>query len=630
MSETKADRVVRIGGASGYWGDSADAARQLVQHGEIDYLVFDYLAEVTMSILVRARAKASDLGYARDFVELVMKPLLPEIRRRGIRVIANAGGVNVPACAGALAKVAEEAGLALRIATVTGDDLMGSVDAWRGQDVRDMTTGRPMPERLISANAYLGAFPIAAALAAGADIVITGRCVDSAPTLGALIHEFGWQPQDHDRLAAGTLAGHILECGAQATGGNFTDWRDVVAGWPDMGYPIAVCEPSGSFVVTKPEGTGGLVSQLSVSEQIVYELGDPGAYLMPDVTCDFRGVSVTECGRDRVRVEGARGYPPPEKLKVSATWHDGHRASSSTVVAGFDAVDKAEAYSAALFARVNRLLRERGLEGLRRTAVHLIGAETLLGAQARPEARESREVMVRIDVRHARREALELFSKEVTGVALSMTTGRCSGGAGRPKVTPVIAQFAFLVDRDNVRVDVHVDGTKIPFAPPVIPAFFDPAQRRDMRNPPPGEAATQETTTDEAATDEMATDEMATDEGIDVPLIELAVARSGDKGDNANVGVIARHAEIVPWLKQALTAERVGQWFAHVQRGETTRYEMPGLHAFNFVLANALDGGGTSSLHLDTQGKTFAQQLLAMPVRIPVSMRERARKANAG
>lgn len=606
MSKAGTDRVVRIGGASGYWGDSAEAARQLVQKGGIDYLVFDYLAEVTMSILVRARAKAPDTGYARDFVDLVMKPLLPEIKRRGIKVIANAGGVNIPACAAALAKVAEEAGLDLRIATVTGDDLLERVDELRGQDVRDMTTGKPMPGRLISANAYLGAFPIAAALDAGADIVITGRCVDSATTVGALIHEFGWQPQDYDRLAAGTLAGHILECGAQATGGNFTDWRDVVAGWPDMGYPIAECEFSGSFVITKPEGTGGLVSRLSVSEQIVYELGDPGAYLMPDVTCDFRGASVTECGRDRVRVEGARGYPPPEKLKVSATFSDGYRASSATVVAGFDVVEKAQAYSAALLERVNRLIEERGLGPLRQAAVHLIGAETLLGANARPEARASREIMVRIDVRHDRREALEVFSKEVTGVALSMTTGRASGGAGgRPKVTPVVAQFAFLVDRDKVQVEVQVDGSAIAFAPVTPGEFFDPAQMRELRIPLPAEAAT--------------------DDRVEVPLIELAVARSGDKGDNANVGVIARHAELLPWLKQELTAERVGRWFAHVQRGDTVRYEMPGLLAFNFVLANALDGGGTSSLYLDSQGKTYAQQLLAMPVGVPRSLLAHAR-----
>lgn len=609
MSEAKTDRVVRIGGASGYWGDSAEAARQLVQKGGVDYLVFDYLAEVTMSLLVRARAKDPAAGYARDFVELVMKPLLPEIHRRGIKVIANAGGVNITACADALAKVAEEAGLELRVATVAGDDLMGRVEELRGEDVRDMTTGKPMPGRLISANAYLGAFPIAAALDGGADIVITGRCVDSATTLGALIHEFGWQPEDLDRLAAGTLAGHILECGAQGTGGNFTDWRDVVSGWPDMGYPIAECESSGSFVITKPEGTGGLVSRLSVSEQIVYELGDPGAYLMPDVTCDFRGASVTECGQNRVRVEGARGYPPPRKLKVSATYPDGYRASSSTVIAGFDVVEKAEAYSKALLERVNRMLKERGLEALKHAAVHLIGAETLLGAHARPEARATHEVMVRIDVRHAKRDALELFSKEVTGVGLSMTTGRCSGGAGRPKVTPVIAQFAFLVDRGKVQIDVRVDGKQIAFTPAMPQAFFDPTQMRDMRI--------------------RALEGAPKGNEVEVPLMALAVARSGDKGDNANVGVIARHAELLPWLKQALTAERVGQWFDHVQRGGTERYEMPGLMAFNFVLANALDGGGTSSLHLDSQGKTYAQQLLAMPITIPEAMLAHARKVSA-
>lgn len=609
MSEAKKDRVVRIGGASGYWGDSADAARQLVEQGGIDYLVFDYLAEVTMSILVRARARDPEAGYARDFVELVMKPLLPEIHRRGIRVIANAGGVNVPACARALAKVAEEAGLSLRIATVAGDDLSGRQDELRSDDVREMTTGRPMPGRLISANAYLGAFPIAAALDAGADIVLTGRCVDSATTVGALIHEFGWQPQDHDRLAAGTLAGHILECGAQATGGNFTDWRDVVAGWPDMGYPIAECEASGRFVITKPAGTGGLVSRLSVSEQIVYELGDPGAYLMPDVVCDFRGATVTECGPDRVQIEGVRGYPPPRQLKVSATWADGYRATASTVLTGFDVVEKAEAYSGALIERVNRLLGERGLGALERTAVHLIGAETLLGANARPEARAAREIMVRIDVRHAKRDAIELFSKEVTGVALSMTTGRCSGGAGRPKVTPVVAQFGFLVDREKIHVEVQVDGRDIGFSPAEPGEFFDPAQMHDLRIAPP--------------------DDPAASEQVEVPLIELAVARSGDKGDNANIGVIARHAALLPWIGRALTADRVGQWFAHVCTGEALRYEMPGLLALNFVLTRTLDGGGTSSLHLDSQGKTYAQQLLAMSVRLPAALLTHARDVAA-
>ena len=609
MSVVKAGRVIRIGGACGYWGDSAEAARQLVEKGEVDYLVFDYLAEVTMSLLVRARAKSADAGFAKDFIDLVMKPLLPEIHRRGIKVIANAGGVNISACAEALAQVAKEAGLNCRIATVKGDDLLGQVDALRRQNIHDMSTGKPMPATLTSANAYLGAFPIAAALDAGAEIVLTGRCVDSATTLGALIHEFKWQPQDYDLLAAGTLTGHILECGAQGAGGNFTDWRDVVSGWSNMGYPIAECTASGDFVITKPADTGGLVSRLSISEQIVYELGDPAAYLMPDVTCDFRNVQVTECGRNRVHIEGAKGYAPPEKLKVSATWTDGYKASASTILAGFNVVEKAKAYSAALLERVSKLLTDRGLKPFRQTAVHLVGAETLFGANANPVALTSREITVRIDVRHDQREALELFSKEATGVALSMTTGRTTTGSGRPKPIPVVAQFAFLVPRQHVSVDIQVDGTRIAFSPTNLPHYFDPQQIEQLCIALP--------------------DQHTADHYVTVPLIQLAVARSGDKGDNANIGVIARHAALLPWLKQELTAERVSTWFAHVLRGQTLRYDMPGLLAFNFVLCNALDGGGTSSLYLDPQGKTYAQQLLAMPIRIPASLLKHTRKEAA-
>lgn len=601
-------RTIRIGGGSGYWGDSPQAARQLVEKGRLDYLVFDYLAEVTMSILVRARDKSADAGYARDFVDLVMKPLLPEIKRQGIRVVANAGGVNTAACAAALAAVAREAGITLRIATVAGDDLSDRTEAFRAQGVTEMFSGAPLPENLVSANAYLGAFPIAAALDAGADVVITGRCVDSAATLGPLIHEFGWTPKDYDRLATGTLAGHILECGAQATGGNFTDWRDVADGWSDMGYPIAECQADGGFVITKPEGTGGLVSRLSVSEQIVYEIGDPAAYLMPDASCDFSQATVTEEGRNRVRVAGAKGRPPPCQLKVSATWRDGYRATASTVVTGFDAVAKAETFAEALLSRVRGLLLARDLGDWRGTAVHLIGAETLHGANARPEARRSREVMVRIDVRHDQRAALELFSKEVTGAALAMTTGRCSGGGGRPKVTPVVAQFAFLVDRDAVTPTLTLDGEPLPWTPA-------PIDKQERGRTKPGPTPSGPTPPQPEA------------DMIEVPLIALAVARSGDKGDSANIGVVARAPELLPWIRQALTAERVGQWFAHVMKGSASRYDAPGLLALNFLLTRTLDGGGTSSLHLDAQGKSYAQQLLAMPVAVPAALAARHARA---
>jgi len=591
-------RTVRIGGAAGFWGDSVEAARQLVMSGQVDYLVFDYLAEVTMSILARARAKSPDGGYARDFVDAVIKPLLPEIKARGIRVIANAGGVNLPACAAAVKRVADEAGLTTAVGTVEGDDLLGRSDELSTLGIQEMFSGAALPLQLASANAYLGAFPIAAALDGGADIVITGRCVDSAVTLGVLIHEFGWSANDYHRLAAGTIAGHLLECGAQATGGNFTDWRDVVEGWDNMGYPIVDCSADGHFIISKPPGTGGLVSRLSVGEQLLYEIGDPGAYVVPDVVCDITGATLQESGPDQVFISGIKGHQPPAQYKVSATYHDGYRATSSMVITGFDALEKARNYSKALLARTERLLLERNLGPYRDSATHYIGAETLWGGNARAVASETRELTVRLDVRHDNRAALELFSKETTGVSLAMTPGRCSGGAaGRPKITPVVAQFAFLIDKALVPVTVKLDGLTLDYHPPITkeqpPYTVEPPRQND-----------------DSAT-------VTAGETVTVPLIALAVARSGDKGNDANIGVIVREPEFLPSIRHQLTAERVRQWFSHTLEGEVRRYELPGPGAFNFYLTRCLGGGGTSSVHLDTQAKTYAQQLLTLPIEVP-------------
>src|SRR4051812_13405305 len=288
-----ADKLVRIGGASGFWGDSMVGAPQLVASGMIDYLVFDYLAETTMAILAAARARKPELGYATDFVDSAMRQVLPEVMRRGIRVIANAGGINPQGCADALRALADSLGLAPRIAVVEGDDVSALMPALRDEGTCDLSTGEPLPASVLSANAYLGALPVAAALAGGAQIVITGRCVDSAVTLGALIHEFGWSPQDYDRLAGGSLAGHIIECGCQATGGLFTDWEQV-PDWAHMGYPIIECAVDGSFELTKAPGTGGLIHRAAVIEQLLYEIGNPATYLLPDVSCDFREVRVEQ------------------------------------------------------------------------------------------------------------------------------------------------------------------------------------------------------------------------------------------------------------------------------------------------------------------------------------------------
>ena len=300
------EKIIRVGGASGFWGDSSVACAQLVRRGQVDYLVFDYLAELTMSILSVARAKSPDAGYATDFVDVAMKSVIRDIAAKGIKVVSNAGGVNPAGCAAALAKLAEEAGVKLKIAIVEGDDVLPRIAELRAAGVREMYAGAELPQKILSANAYLGAIPIARALAAGADVVITGRCVDSAVALGPLLYEFGWREDDYGLLAAGSLAGHIIECGCQATGGLFTDWESVPR-WEDIGYPIVECVADGSFVVSKAPGTGGLVSRAVVAEQMLYEMGDPGAYVLPDVVCDFTGVQVEETGPDRVRVSGARG-----------------------------------------------------------------------------------------------------------------------------------------------------------------------------------------------------------------------------------------------------------------------------------------------------------------------------------
>ena len=334
-------RLVRIGGASGFWGDSRLGPEQLVRHGGIDYLVFDYLAELTMSILAGARMKKPEEGYATDFVTVALRSVLKQAVERRIRIVSNAGGVNPKGCAAAVQALANELGVQVRVAVVEGDDVLPLADAMRQEGAVDMSNGESLPRRLVTANAYLGALPIARALEAGADIVITGRCVDSAVTLGPLMHEFGWNNDDYDRLASGSLAGHIIECGCQATGGLHTDWERV-PDWADIGYPIVECSADGDFVVTKPPGTGGLVTPGTLGEQLLYEIGDPANYLLPDVTCDFRAVHLEQVGQHRVRVTGARGRPPTNTYKVSATAQAGFKVSGQLTIVGIDAPGKAK------------------------------------------------------------------------------------------------------------------------------------------------------------------------------------------------------------------------------------------------------------------------------------------------
>jgi Acyclic terpene utilisation family protein AtuA len=592
------EKIVRIGGASAFWGDSAVGPIQLVERADVDYLIFDYLAETTMAILASAKSKDAALGYATDFVDIAMKSVLPSVAKKHIKVVANAGGLNPRGCAAALQALAKNTGVTLKIAVVEGDDINGRLKELPTLDLDDESIRVSVPPGTLSANAYLGALPIARAFAAGADIVVTGRCVDSALTLGALIHEYGWSIDQHDLLAAGSLAGHIIECGCQATGGLFTDW-DTVPDWANIGYPVIECRRDGSFCVTKPAGTGGLICAAAVAEQMLYEIGDPTRYLLPDVTCDFSQVTIEQLDGEHVRVAGALGSPPSPHYKVSATYRDGYRSSGTMIIIGIDAAAKARRTAEAILERTRGLLKRAGLPDYSSSNIEVIGAETLYGPHARTPP--AREVMMRVTVTHSSKEALTLFGREIAPSGTSWSPGTTMPPGPRPSPSPLIRQFSFLVPKRAVPVTLMIDdqvlAVEIPLSSQLTPAA--PAAREDTAVFP-------------------------AEDSLSMPLVALAYARSGDKGERSNIGVIARRPEYLPLIGGQLTASAVREYFAHLVAGPVQRFSVPGIKAFNFLLDRALPGGGSASLRMDPLGKGMGQMLLDFPIQVPRELAARA------
>jgi len=582
------DRIV-IANASGYWGDEGAAIARQVRGGPIDYLTMDYLAEITMIILARQKAQSEEAGFARDFVAY-LRPLMKEIADKGITVIANAGGINPGACARALDAAANDAGVKLPVAIVDGDDLqsrLGELTA-AGATFPHLDSGEPIGDLLAkvnSANAYIGARPIAAALAKGARIVVTGRTYDAASVLAPMVHEFGWSWQDYDRLAAGLLAGHLIECGAQVTGGNYTRWEEV-SSFENFGYPLVECSPDGSFVLTKHPGTGGLVSTRTASEQVLYEIGDPRFYASTDVVADFTSFTMEDAGPDRVAIRGVRGRMPTDTLKVSMTYEAGMKASALVVVSGPDAVRKARRFADIFWSRVRGDFVDKRTE--------YIGYNACWGESAAPPVQPN-EVALRFGCRSFDKRAMESFARELAGIALSGPPGICGAG-GRPSPQPAYGYWPALIPRRLVNQRLYFDSAAEDF-----PCDAGPSAAIER----PSEAAAP-----------------ATVEGprVKVPLGRVAHARSGDKGDVCNIGVIALKPEYYPELVRELTAERVASFYRSLAKGKVTRYRLDNLGALNFMMREALGGGGTLSLQLDNQGKTASQGLLTMEIEVAASL----------
>ena len=590
-------KLIRIGNAGGYWGDDLGVLKRQILAGRLDYVTMDFLAEITMSIMQKQRQRDPQMGYAYDFITQLEDCLALAVKK-GVTIITNAGGVNPIACGEKVQELAKRQGLSIKVGVVYGDDILDSLDRLieGGEEFRNLDTGEKIQKyrsHIASANIYFGAEPVVEALRAGCHVVVTGRVTDTGLTLAPMIHEFGWSMDDWDKLASGIVAGHIIECGAQSSGGNITDWQDVPS-FDNIGYPIVEVEPSGEFTVTKAPRTGGLVSEKTVKEQLIYEMGDPGAYITPEVIARFDTICAHEEKPNRVRVSGVRGEPPTGFLKVSMSYADGYKASGELLVSGPHVRAKANAFQKLFWKRV-------GLK-FEQTRTEAIGLGCVWPAALASNGSEPNEILLRFSVRDHDEEKVKHFGMIVPSVILSGPSGVAVTG-GRPKPEQVLGYWPALIRRSLATaktLTIDSDGSrleriiKLPLiGMPSRPSVAPPKRPRGKVSSGPK---------------------------VTIRLRELAYARSGDKGDTCNIGVLARSPEIYDWLSGYLTAARVAAFFKGVTHGAVIRHTVDNLLGFNFLMERSLGGGGSRSLMIDPQGKTLAQALLEMQVVAPAAL----------
>ncbi|MFZ1682683.1 MAG: acyclic terpene utilization AtuA family protein [Candidatus Zixiibacteriota bacterium] len=589
--------IIRIGNAGGYWGDDLSALKRQLQGGQLDYITMDFLAEITMSIMQKQRATNPELGYATDFIDQLQE-CLPIIVEKNVRVITNAGGINPLGLGQRIVGLATKMGLKIKVGVVSGDDILSGIDhlVSLGEKFSNMETGEKFEDirtRVTSANIYFGAAPVVKALDAGCQIVVTGRVTDTGITLAPMIHEFGWAHNDWDKLAAGIIAGHIIECGAQSSGGNISDWHDVKT-FQNIGYPIVEIEPSGEFTVTKHPNTGGLVSEKTVKEQLVYEMGDPSNYITPDVIACFDTIQIKKSGKDRVRVFGIKGKPATQFLKVSMSFDDGFKASGELLVCGPEAYAKAKVISEIFWKKVGHTFEA--------TDTAVVGAGSCWPKQLSPY--EANEIFLKFGALDHDPSKLKDFGKALSTVILSGPAGMAVTGKGRPKPSPVVAYWPALMNRNNAKARAYAltDGGEQSWDIDFHMNAADLVQPAPIKKP-------------KRALPKLPSGKIRT--GI---LRDLCYARSGDKGDTANVGVLARSPEAYTWIIKNLTVPKVKSFFKGITKGKVVRYELDNLQGLNFLLEETLGGGGTKSLLTDPQGKTLAQALLQMEIKYPAAI----------
>ena len=579
--------AIRIANCSGFYGDRVSAAREMVDGGPIDVLCGDWLAELTMLILAKSRRRDPATGFARTFVTQ-MEQVMGDCLERGIRVVSNAGGLAPAACADAVAAVAERLGLSPTIAYVEGDDLLERMTELRaaGHAFENLDTGAPLGDREIwTANAYLGGWGIADALSRGADIVITGRTTDAALVVGPAAWHHGWKRDDWDALAGAVVAGHVIECGAQATGGNYAFFQEV-PGLEHPGFPIAEVAADGSSVITKHPTHGGLVSVGTVTAQLLYEIGGP-AYLNPDVTARFDTISLEQLERDRVRISGVRGEPPPPTAKVCINYEGGHRTTSTMLLTGLDIEEKAAVLERGLWSSI-----PGGRDAFDDVTVQLIRSD-----HEDPSTNEEAVAQLRITVKDDdERKVGRAFSAALTELALASYPGYFGGGASTQSYG---VYWPAAIPSDLVWQEVVVDGDR---------TVVDSTPAQDLGSPRPKPPAS-------ATRDLEDLEDLG--ETVRAPLGRVAGARSGDKGGNANVGVWVTSDDAYAWLDALLTVERFKELLAETRGLEVERHPLPNLRAINFVVRGLLGEGVASSTRQDAQAKGLGEYLRAKVVDVP-------------